>query len=81
MDRILDSGSNDWGSTPHGCTISPLQNYKKICRLIGENGEMIKRQLNYRPNKDIPKNENNKSDYTSYRHFFVDSVFSDGADL
>ena len=20
MDRILDSGSNDWGSTPHGCT-------------------------------------------------------------
>lgn len=22
MDRILDSGSNDWGSTPHGDTKS-----------------------------------------------------------
>ena len=21
MDRIPDSGSDDWGSTPHGCTI------------------------------------------------------------
>ena len=21
MDRIMDSGSIDWGSTPHGCTI------------------------------------------------------------
>ena len=20
MDRIMDSGSIDWGSTPHGCT-------------------------------------------------------------
>ena len=28
MDRILDSGSNDWGSTPHGCT----KQQKRACR-------------------------------------------------
>ena len=27
MDRILDSGSNDWGSTPHGCTPYKIQYY------------------------------------------------------
>lgn len=26
MDRIPDSGSDDWGSTPHGCTKKPLYN-------------------------------------------------------
>ncbi len=25
MDRIMDSGSIDWGSTPHGCTIFGLR--------------------------------------------------------
>ena len=32
MDRILDSGSNDWGSTPHGDTITCLN--KGRCKEI-----------------------------------------------
>lgn len=28
MDRIMDSGSIDWGSTPHGCTLVCGQCYE-----------------------------------------------------
>ncbi len=39
MDRIMDSGSIDWGSTPHGCTnltlyLLPLSAYTKDMRLV-----------------------------------------------
>lgn len=30
MDRILDSGSNDWGSTPHGDTIRQKLHYNEF---------------------------------------------------
>lgn len=34
MDRILDSGSNDWGSTPHGRTIIKMIKRSHLFRLI-----------------------------------------------
>ena len=33
MDRIPDSGSDDWGSTPHGCTVK-YKRYVKIRHIV-----------------------------------------------
>ena len=33
MDRMVDSGSTDWGSTPHGCT-KKNANFQKLAFVV-----------------------------------------------
>ena len=48
MDRILDSGSNDWGSTPHGDTTTEMQSsviqviaFLFFIRVFSDNTQLI----------------------------------------